>query len=81
MVHKENQTAIQTQEPCRLWYQEEIAQRDRELLASSEHQELMDEERYKELKDRFTQERVKHTELRRSLADLQARKTPSPWNS
>eukprot|EP00975_Prorocentrum_lima_P010364 2203641-Prorocentrum_lima.AAC.1 len=57
MVHQESGTAIQTQEQCRFWCQEEIAQRDRELLAISEHQELMGTERYKELKDHFNQER------------------------
>eukprot|EP00975_Prorocentrum_lima_P020473 4312199-Prorocentrum_lima.AAC.1 len=31
-VHKEEETATQTQAICRQWYQDEIAQRDRELL-------------------------------------------------
>eukprot|EP00975_Prorocentrum_lima_P033928 7127144-Prorocentrum_lima.AAC.1 len=35
-------------------------------------------ERYKELKYQYNQEKVKCTELRKSLADLHARKTPSP---
>eukprot|EP00975_Prorocentrum_lima_P047527 9936670-Prorocentrum_lima.AAC.1 len=62
---------------CRQWYQYEIAQRDRELLARSEHQELVDGERYKELKDQYSQVRVNNTELRTPLYDLHARKTPS----
>eukprot|EP00975_Prorocentrum_lima_P070138 12930324-Prorocentrum_lima.AAC.1 len=38
MVHKENETAIQTQAMCRRRYQDEIAQSDRVLLARNEHQ-------------------------------------------
>eukprot|EP00975_Prorocentrum_lima_P052917 11091961-Prorocentrum_lima.AAC.1 len=58
MGHKQSETAIPTQEQqeqCRRWCQGEIAQRDRELLAIGEHQELLDKERYKELKDHFNQ--------------------------
>eukprot|EP00975_Prorocentrum_lima_P022260 4681348-Prorocentrum_lima.AAC.1 len=51
IVHKENETAIQTQAMHRQWYQEEIAQRDRELLARSERQALLGKERHTELKD------------------------------
>eukprot|EP00975_Prorocentrum_lima_P053901 11308598-Prorocentrum_lima.AAC.1 len=47
MVHQESETAIQTQAMCRQWYLDEIAQRARELPARSEHQGLMDRERYK----------------------------------
>eukprot|EP00975_Prorocentrum_lima_P068186 12919278-Prorocentrum_lima.AAC.1 len=61
--------------------QDEIAQRDRELLARSKHQELIDRERYKELTDQYNQEKVESTQLRKSLADLHAKKTPSPWNN
>eukprot|EP00975_Prorocentrum_lima_P018916 3985223-Prorocentrum_lima.AAC.1 len=32
----------------------------------SEHQELIDKEKYKELKDQFNQEKVKNTELRKT---------------
>eukprot|EP00975_Prorocentrum_lima_P057315 12021796-Prorocentrum_lima.AAC.1 len=39
----------------------------------------MDMEKYKELKDHLNQDKVKHTELRGTLADL--RKTPSLWNN
>eukprot|EP00975_Prorocentrum_lima_P023692 4984630-Prorocentrum_lima.AAC.1 len=70
MVHKGSETAIRTQEQCRLWYQQEIAQLDRELPARSEYQELNNKERYKELKDHFSNEKVKNTDLRRTLADL-----------
>eukprot|EP00975_Prorocentrum_lima_P066644 12910325-Prorocentrum_lima.AAC.1 len=59
-----SETAIQTQEQCRLWYQEDIAQRDREILARREHQEVMGEERYKELKDHFNQESINNTAIR-----------------
>eukprot|EP00975_Prorocentrum_lima_P016716 3543990-Prorocentrum_lima.AAC.1 len=64
---------------CRKWYQDEIAQRDRELFARSEHQELIDKERYTQFKGLYNQEKVKSTELRKTLAYFQAKATPSPW--
>eukprot|EP00975_Prorocentrum_lima_P062652 12886767-Prorocentrum_lima.AAC.1 len=57
VVHKKNETAIQTQAMCRRWYHEEIAQRGRELLARREHQGLIDKGRYKQLKDMYNQEK------------------------
>eukprot|EP00975_Prorocentrum_lima_P027694 5822102-Prorocentrum_lima.AAC.1 len=41
----------------------------------------MDKEKYKELKDHFNQEKVNNTELIKTLAYLQHRKTPSPCNN
>eukprot|EP00975_Prorocentrum_lima_P007720 1654741-Prorocentrum_lima.AAC.1 len=41
----------------------------------------MGKERYGELSDHYNKEKVKHTELRKALADLQAKPTPSPWNN
>eukprot|EP00975_Prorocentrum_lima_P064521 12898073-Prorocentrum_lima.AAC.1 len=41
----------------------------------------MDEERRQELADNLNQEKFKHTELRKALAYLQAKPTPSPWNN
>eukprot|EP00975_Prorocentrum_lima_P039964 8395458-Prorocentrum_lima.AAC.1 len=67
MVHKDSEAATQTNEQCRIWCQREIAQRVRYLLVRSEHQESMDKEKYKELKERLNQERVNHTELRKTL--------------
>eukprot|EP00975_Prorocentrum_lima_P034488 7250462-Prorocentrum_lima.AAC.1 len=81
MVLRQTEAAEQTQAMCRQWYQDEIVERYRELLARSRQQELMDKERYQELSAHFKEEKTKNAELRKTLAALQSRRTPNPWGN
>eukprot|EP00975_Prorocentrum_lima_P020480 4312830-Prorocentrum_lima.AAC.1 len=69
MVPRQAEAVEQTQAMCRRWYQEELVERDQELLDRSRHQELMDKERYQELSSHFNQGRANNAELRKTLAE------------
>eukprot|EP00975_Prorocentrum_lima_P055181 11569439-Prorocentrum_lima.AAC.1 len=58
-----------------------MAERDRELLDRNKHQPSKDKERYQELSNHFNQEKAKHAELIGTLAALQKRGPPDPWDN